>query len=131
MKKAEVAAAAAVVVLLVLAVEAAEAQLTCADVRKIVGTSCVNYVTGKEAHASAACCAAVHNLQTQTPTTEMRRLACNCLKTEATKIKNIQDPLVASLPSQCAVSLSFRLSVNIDCATYAFIYPTNFYLRKK
>ncbi|KAG6536307.1 hypothetical protein ZIOFF_001360 [Zingiber officinale] len=121
MKKAA-AAAAAVVVLLVLAAEAAEAQLTCADVRKIVGTSCVNYITGKEAHASPTCCAAVHDLQARTPTTEMRRLACNCLKTEATQIKNIQDQLLAALPGQCAVSLSFRLSVDIDCATYVFIY---------
>ncbi|XP_042453609.1 non-specific lipid-transfer protein 3-like [Zingiber officinale] len=115
MKKA--AAAAAVVVLLVVAAEAAEAQLTCADVRKIVGTSCVNYVTGKEAHASPTCCAAVHDLQARTPTTAMRRLVCNCLKTEATRIKNIQDQLLAALPGQCAVSLSFRLSVHIDCAS--------------
>ncbi|KAJ3685843.1 hypothetical protein LUZ61_015007 [Rhynchospora tenuis] len=84
--------------------------LTCQDVTSNLAP-CGNYLTGKGA-ATQQCCTGVQKLNGLANNTANRRLACNCMKANASRLKGLRYELINQLPSRCGVGLSFTIDLN-------------------
>ncbi|KAG8048573.1 hypothetical protein GUJ93_ZPchr0009g1917 [Zizania palustris] len=88
--------------------------ITCGQVSSAV-SPCIPYARGG-AGPSAACCSGVRSLKAAAQTTADRRAACNCLKSAARGIKDLNPGMAASIPSKCGVSIPYTISASIDCS---------------
>ncbi|KAJ4816451.1 Non-specific lipid-transfer protein [Rhynchospora pubera] len=99
-----------------LAAYPSEAAITCMDVDMCVAP-CVSYLTGAESSPTADCCKGVERLKSLPSSTDERRFACSCVKQAASKIANLKDDAVKSLPAACKTPLPFPISLEFDCST--------------
>ncbi|KAL9236149.1 hypothetical protein vseg_010851 [Gypsophila vaccaria] len=105
----------AILVCMVMTVSHAEAVITCGTVSSTLGP-CLPYLTG-QGTLTKACCTAVSGLDNMASTTTDRQTACNCLKSAASQITNLNFDNAAALPSQCGVSIPYKISPSTDCST--------------
>ncbi|KAF1880195.1 hypothetical protein Lal_00022324 [Lupinus albus] len=104
------------VAIILVIVELGES-FSCDDAKNQI-SPCVSYVTGQGGNApSSECCNGVRTLAAQTPTTDDKRAACECLKAAASSVPGIKVDLANSVFKQCGVSLTFSISKDIDCKT--------------
>ncbi|OAY69576.1 Non-specific lipid-transfer protein A [Ananas comosus] len=85
--------------------------LSCGDVSSNLA-QCVKYLTGQQARPTGPCCGGVRRLKAMAATTADRRLACNCMRSAASRMKSLRYDLVNALPRQCAVPLNFFIDLN-------------------
>ncbi|KAG9439408.1 hypothetical protein H6P81_019573 [Aristolochia fimbriata] len=78
-------------------------------------TQCVPYLTGAVKTPQAACCAGIQTVKGQLGTTADRRQACDCIKTAAAGIKNLNDQAITALPGACNSPLPFAITRNMNC----------------
>ncbi|KAJ3695449.1 hypothetical protein LUZ60_000826 [Juncus effusus] len=90
--------------------------LSCMDVDMCVAP-CVGYLTGGQSSPSTECCDGVKKLRTLPSNTAEKRFACNCVKSAASHMSNINDNAVKSLPTACGSPLPFPISLEFDCST--------------
>ncbi|KAF9606765.1 hypothetical protein IFM89_028141 [Coptis chinensis] len=88
--------------------------LTCTEVNKSV-LPCVSYLTGGVDKPAPECCAGVLQLKLVATTTELKRMACNCIKQAASHYSNLKDSAISDLPSKCGTTISFSVSRNTNC----------------
>ncbi|XP_073005572.1 non-specific lipid-transfer protein 1-like [Typha latifolia] len=91
--------------------------LTCSEL-EIRLSPCLPYLTGLRPEPAALCCDGVRWLEEMTRTTTDRKTACNCMAAAAARLLylSIRDEFVSSLPGECAVSLSYPISLSSDCS---------------
>ncbi|KAJ3699032.1 hypothetical protein LUZ61_002737 [Rhynchospora tenuis] len=99
-----------------LAAYPSEAAITCMDVDMCVAP-CINYLTGAQSSPTTECCDGVKKLKSLPSSTAEKRFACSCVKQAASKIANINDNAVKSLPTACGTPLPFPISLEFDCST--------------
>lgn len=107
-----------VLVCLLVTAPQADATVTCSQVTQLLNP-CVNYLIYGGAIPSS-CCAGVKQVKAAAKTGEDRRTACSCIQDGAAMIPGIDYNLVASLPSQCGVSLPYKISPSTDCSRFIF-----------
>ncbi|KAI4353518.1 hypothetical protein L6164_002462 [Bauhinia variegata] len=93
-----------------------QATISCGQVRSAL-TPCLNYLQNTGPLAPP-CCASVKNLAAAAQTTGDKQVACNCLKFVPSKIPNLNQGNVASLPGKCGFSFPYKISASTNCATY-------------
>lgn len=86
----------------------------CNEVKKSLAP-CIQYLTGKATDPPENCCNGVDNIKTITPNTAERQEACECVKTAAALIPNIDQVAAAALPSKCKVDIGIPISKNTNC----------------
>lgn len=86
----------------------------CNDVKMLLAP-CIQYLTGKVTDPPENCCNGVGNIKTITPKTVDRQEACECVKTLAALIPNIDQVAAAALPSKCKVDIGIPISKNTNC----------------
>lgn len=86
----------------------------CNDVTKSLAP-CIQYLIGKVTDPPDNCCNGVENIKTITPNTEDRQEACECVKTAAALIPNIDQVAAAALPRKCDVDIGIPISKNTNC----------------
>ncbi|URD95562.1 Protease inhibitor/seed storage/LTP family [Musa troglodytarum] len=100
------------VVLLAAAPRGGEA-ITCSQVYGDL-ISCVGYLQGGP--IKQQCCSGIKSLLAAARTTQDRRTACGCIKTAAAGLSGIDYGRVSQLPGQCGISVSYKISPNVDCS---------------
>ncbi|KAM7258416.1 hypothetical protein ACFE04_014157 [Oxalis oulophora] len=100
--------------MMVVTIKQSEAAVSCADVDSSVAP-CVAYLTGG-ANPSAACCAGVTKITKIAQSIDDKRAACECLKTAAARIANINQDAASALPQKCGVPFNIPISKNTNCA---------------
>ncbi|CAL5211160.1 unnamed protein product [Lathyrus oleraceus] len=98
----------------------AEAAFSCATVMTDL-RPCLTYLeAANNASPSPPCCAGVKNLQAAAPTVADRQAACNCLKSTAGAISNLNANNAAALPGKCGVNIPYKISASTNCNTIRF-----------
>ncbi|CAL9153428.1 unnamed protein product [Musa hybrid cultivar] len=100
------------VVLLAAAPRGGEA-ITCSEVYGDL-ISCVGYLQGGP--IKQQCCSGIKSMLAAARTTQDRRTACGCIKTAAAGLSGIDYGRVSQLPGQCGISVSYKISPNVDCS---------------
>ncbi|XP_049406108.1 non-specific lipid-transfer protein 1-like [Solanum stenotomum] len=93
----------------------AEAIISCGQVVERL-TPCIEYVR-EGGVLPTSCCSGIKTLNGEAATTPDRQAACNCIKSTAATISNINLDLAATLPTKCGVNLPYKISPSIDCST--------------
>lgn len=95
---------------------AAEAAVTtCGMVSKTLAP-CMAYLKGSGAGGPPRnCCDGARALKAAAQTTADRRMACNCMKTAASKTKGLNYNLASRLASQCGVQASYSFNPKVNC----------------
>ncbi|CAI8600668.1 unnamed protein product [Vicia faba] len=96
----------------------AEAAFQCGAVTADLAP-CLAYLTGGPG-PSPPCCAGVKKLLAAAPTVPDRRAACNCLKSTAGAISNLNANNAAALPGKCGVNIPYKISTSTNCNTINF-----------
>ncbi|CAK8575164.1 unnamed protein product [Lathyrus sativus] len=108
------------VICMVVIAPMAEAALTCGTVTSDM-TPCLAYLEGPNtASPPPACCAGVKKLLSAAASTPDRQAACNCLKSAAGAISNLNPNNAAVLPGKCGVSIPYKISTSTNCNTVKF-----------
>ncbi|KAL0456412.1 UNVERIFIED_CONTAM: Non-specific lipid-transfer protein 2 [Sesamum latifolium] len=97
-----------------------EAAVSCGTVVSYLNP-CLPYVTGSG--ALGGCCAGIKGLYGAAQTTADRQSVCNCLKSLAGEVSGVNLGKAAGLPSQCGLSIPYKISPSTDCSKY--VYFTN------
>ncbi|KAI3921777.1 hypothetical protein MKX01_005466 [Papaver californicum] len=105
---------------LIIMTEPAQA-FTCLDVAPNLA-ACISYLSGIDSRPPQICCDGVTRVKGMCVTTDNRRLACNCIKEVATRIRVIKESAVASLPIACNQPFPFPISTSFDCNSYAITF---------
>ncbi|KAI5060479.1 hypothetical protein GOP47_0024899 [Adiantum capillus-veneris] len=101
----------------------AQGRVSCDTVSQDI-TSCAPYVAAASGSSSStskpqegdACCEGVKQLNSRAESGQQARQdICYCLKDLATKY-NLNTDYIASIPSQCGVSVRYPLRADIDCS---------------
>nr|A0AT30.1 RecName: Full=Non-specific lipid-transfer protein 3; Short=LTP3; Flags: Precursor [Lens culinaris]AAX35808.1 lipid transfer protein 3 precursor [Lens culinaris] len=108
----------ALVMCMVVIAPMAEAAVSCGTVTGDLAP-CIPYLTGG-AGPTDSCCAGVKKLLAAAPTTADRQAACNCLKTAAGNINNLNPGNAAALPGKCNVNIPYKISTTTNCNTIKF-----------
>ncbi|KAL6503292.1 hypothetical protein OROHE_023921 [Orobanche hederae] len=95
-----------------IVVPPAEAVMGCGQVVQFM-SPCIPYVTGQGPLGS--CCGGVKGLYSAASTTPDRQSVCRCLKSLASSY-NIDLGKAGGLPSQCGVSIPYKINPSTDCA---------------
>ncbi|KAL9256030.1 Non-specific lipid-transfer protein-like protein [Drosera capensis] len=106
--------AVAIMVCMALTAPLAEAAMTCGTVTKGLAP-CMGYLRSGGS-PSAACCNGVRSIKGMAATKADRQVACNCLKSAASRVSGIKLNNAASLPGKCGVSVSLPISPRTDCS---------------
>nr|WEA82714.1 nonspecific lipid transfer protein 19 [Solanum melongena]WJJ08763.1 nsLTP19 [Solanum melongena] len=80
---------------------------------------CLSYLMGgsNQAAMPAGCCNGIQSLYTAASTTADRQGVCSCLKSGAASLgSNIDTNKAATLLSICGVTVTYKISPNIDCS---------------
>ncbi|KAL6528562.1 hypothetical protein OROMI_029207 [Orobanche minor] len=105
----------------VVVVPTAEAVMGCGQVVQFM-SPCIPYVTGQG--PLGTCCGGVNRLYSAASTTPDRQSVCKCLKSLASSY-NIDLGKAGGLPSQCGVSIPYKINPSTDCAKGAVsLIPT-------
>ncbi|CAI9779180.1 unnamed protein product [Fraxinus pennsylvanica] len=104
-----------VLLLMVVVAPYTEAAIGCGQVQGSL-KPCLTYLM-KGGVASSQCCNGVKALYAAAATTVDRRTVCNCLKQTAKVFKRINLSAAAALPSNCGVSIPYKISPATDCST--------------
>ncbi|KAK6779911.1 hypothetical protein RDI58_022095 [Solanum bulbocastanum] len=97
----------------------AEAIISCGQVVERL-TPCIEYVR-EGGVLPTSCCSGIKTLNGEATTTPDRQAACNCIKSTAATISDINLDLAATLPTKCGVNLPYKISSSIDCSTYVLL----------
>ncbi|XP_058729394.1 non-specific lipid-transfer protein 3 [Vicia villosa] len=108
----------ALVMCMVAIAPMAEAAVSCGTVTGDLGP-CLTYLEGG-AGPSVPCCAGVKKLLAAAATTADRQAACNCLKSAAGSINNLNTNNAAALPGKCGVNIPYKISTSTNCNTIKF-----------
>ncbi|XP_050387310.1 non-specific lipid-transfer protein A-like [Argentina anserina] len=76
---------------------------------------CDPYLTGMAAEPVGKCCSGVSEIKALTPTTEDRQGACECVKTAAGHLPDIDQTAAAALPSKCKIDIGIPISPDTNC----------------
>nr|XP_004492086.1 non-specific lipid-transfer protein-like [Cicer arietinum] len=76
---------------------------------------CLEYLNGRYSAPSRECCEGVKNLSHIAHTTSARRATCECLKSAAYSISDLNRHHADALARRCGVKLHYRVSTSIDC----------------
>uniref|UniRef100_A0A803L3E7 Non-specific lipid-transfer protein n=1 Tax=Chenopodium quinoa TaxID=63459 RepID=A0A803L3E7_CHEQI len=88
---------------------------TCGAVTKYLG-QCMPFLRGTAGGVpSPKCCAGVGGLKAAAQTTADRRMACNCMKSTASKTKGLNYNFASRLASLCRVPVSYSFNPKINC----------------
>uniref|UniRef100_A0A803MHX7 Non-specific lipid-transfer protein n=1 Tax=Chenopodium quinoa TaxID=63459 RepID=A0A803MHX7_CHEQI len=88
---------------------------TCGAVTKYLG-QCMTFLRGTAGGVpSPKCCAGIAGLKAAAQTTADRRMACNCMKSTASKTKGLNYNLASRLASLCRVPVSYSFNPKINC----------------
>ncbi|KAL1535368.1 lipid-transfer protein [Salvia divinorum] len=90
-----------------------EAAIGCGTVVSYLN-GCIPYVTDKGPLGS--CCNGVKGLYGAAHTTPDRQTVCGCLKSLAGSYSGLNYGKAAALPSQCGVSIPYKISPSTDCS---------------
>ncbi|KAG6395482.1 hypothetical protein SASPL_146127 [Salvia splendens] len=90
-----------------------EAAVGCGQVVSYLNP-CIPYVTNKGPMGS--CCSGVKGLYNAAQTTPDRQSVCGCLKSLAGSYTGLDYNKAAALPSQCGVSIPYKISPSTDCS---------------
>ncbi|XP_073309380.1 non-specific lipid-transfer protein 1-like [Primulina huaijiensis] len=88
--------------------------VTCGEV-DVALLSCIDYLRGREAEPTPACCNGVKAVKGMAGTPADKRTCCNCVKAAANRYTDLKDTAAQSLPSKCGVQLDIPISRNVDC----------------
>ncbi|KMZ74851.1 Lipid transfer protein [Zostera marina] len=78
--------------------------------------SCQSYVTSQNNFPPPrSCCNAVTRLNARLTTTLLRQEACVCFKDYTSRMTNINDEKISSLPQACGLVLGFQIGTDINC----------------
>ena len=116
-----VASCIAIVLWWLLMVSGAEATVTCSEVTQQL-SPCVDYLMDGGGIPSD-CCDGVKQVKAASSSGEDRRTACTCILDAAAMIPGLDYNLISSLPSQCGVSLPYKISPSTDCSRSIIFYP--------
>ncbi|ESR42810.1 non-specific lipid-transfer protein [Citrus sinensis] len=109
-------ACAVLLMCMVMGAPIAQAAVTCGQVTSSL-QACMPYVTGPGGGAvPPACCSGIKSLNSAATTTPDRQSVCNCLKTAAGSIRNLNLNLASGLPRQCGVNIPYQISPSVDCS---------------
>ncbi|CAI8600666.1 unnamed protein product [Vicia faba] len=109
-----------VLVMCMLVAPMAEAAFSCTTVMTDLG-QCLTYLeAANSASPSEPCCAGLKKLLAAAPTVADRHAACNCLKSTAGAISNLNANNAAVLPGKCGVNLPYKFSTSTNCNTINF-----------
>nr|AAL32039.1 lipid transfer protein-like protein [Retama raetam] len=92
--------------------------ITCGQVVSNL-TPCITYLQRGGA-VPGQCCNGVKTLVSSAQTTADKQTACNCLKSTAATIPNINFGNAGSLPGKCGVNLPYKISPSTNCASIKF-----------
>ncbi|XP_066316540.1 non-specific lipid-transfer protein 2-like [Miscanthus floridulus] len=106
-----------VAAVLLAAATTSEAAVTCGQVNSAIGP-CLAYARSSGSSPSAACCSGVRTLNYAARSPTDMRAACNCLKSTAERVSDLNVGNAASIPSKCGVSIPYTISSSIDCSRY-------------
>ncbi|XP_057534967.1 non-specific lipid-transfer protein-like [Amaranthus tricolor] len=116
---ATVTLACVIMICMVLTAPHAQAAVTCGlEATKIAG--CLGYLEGGSG-PSLACCSGVEALKSAASTQADRKTACNCLKSMAAAIHNLDYGKAAGLPNKCGVSVPYAISLSTNCNAYVIL----------
>ena len=102
---------------LVMGAPQAKAAITCGTVVSSL-TPCLSYLQGgAKGAAPAGCCNGIRSLNGAAQTTPDRQMACQCLKSAAKSLPNLNIGLAASIPPKCGVNIPYKLDPATDCST--------------
>ncbi|XP_058766731.1 non-specific lipid-transfer protein 3-like [Vicia villosa] len=96
----------------------AEAAVSCGTVTGDLAP-CLPFLTGGPG-PSMPCCAGVKKLLSAAPTVPDKQAACNCLKSAAGSINNLNANNAAALPGKCGVNIPYKISTSTNCNTIRF-----------
>lgn len=108
-----------VVVLMALVVIApqAKAAVTCGTVATSLAP-CVDYLQGGAGGTvPGGCCTGIRNLNGMAQTTPDRQMVCQCLKSAAKAMPNVNVGLASSIPPKCGVNIPYKLDPSTDCSS--------------
>ncbi|KAI4356121.1 hypothetical protein L6164_000168 [Bauhinia variegata] len=111
----------AMVLLICMAVMAAPitlAAISCGQVSSALAP-CIKYLTST-APLAPPCCAGVKSVAAAAQTPADKQAACNCMKSAAGQISNLNPDKAASLPGKCGVNIPYKISTSTNCATIKF-----------
>lgn len=82
---------------------------------------CINFATGS-GPLTGECCNGVKTLYSAAKTTPDRQGICKCLKqVSGGGGPSVNTGNIQSIPGKCGVNLPYKISPNMDCATYVSI----------
>ncbi|KAG6395483.1 hypothetical protein SASPL_146128 [Salvia splendens] len=90
-----------------------EAAISCGTVISYL-QACLPYVTNRG--PLGRCCGGVKGLYGAAKTTPDRQAVCTCLKSLAGSTSGVNFGKAAGLPSQCGVSIPYKISPSTDCS---------------
>ncbi|XP_065850696.1 non-specific lipid-transfer protein 1-like [Euphorbia lathyris] len=106
----------AMIVCLLVAASSSEAAITCGQVITQL-QPCIGYLRTGGAVVPPSCCGGVKALNSQAKTTPDRQQVCNCVKSAAKSIPNLNFGYVSTISSKCGVNIPFKVGPNVNCAT--------------
>ncbi|XP_078181176.1 lipid transfer protein 6 isoform X1 [Carex rostrata] len=89
------------------------AAVTCSDVYTDL-MPCLGYVQGGPMQSS--CCSGIRDLMSAASTKADRQTACRCIKSVASSAGGSYTSRAMGIPSQCHVSMPYKMDPNTDCA---------------
>ncbi|KAL2899891.1 Non-specific lipid-transfer protein [Bienertia sinuspersici] len=91
--------------------------VTCGTVASSLAP-CVSYFQGGAAGAvPGGCCTGIRNLNSAAQSTPDRQMVCQCLKSAARSMPNVNVGLASSIPPKCGVNIPYKLDPATDCST--------------
>lgn len=107
------------IALVVLAPQA-KATVTCGTVATSL-TPCLNYLqAGASGAVPGGCCTGIKTLNGAAQSTPDRQMVCQCLKSAAKAMPNVNVGLASSIPPKCGVNIPYKLDPSTDCSSYVF-----------
>lgn len=97
----------------------AEGVIQCNDVYGKL-SPCINFAIGS-GPLTGECCNGVKTLYSAAKTTPDRQGICKCLKQVSGGGPSVNTGNIQSIPGKCGVNLPYKISPNMDCATYVSI----------
>ena len=87
---------------------------------------CLDFLRGKDAAPSKACCSGAQKLNDELKTKEQKQEACECIKNALKSYDGIDNSRIPEVPKQCKIQTTLPpIDANFDCSKYAFISNSN------
>lgn len=103
------------IIALVVATKPANGAVTCGTMASSLAP-CLPFLTdGATGVVPSGCCAGIKSLNSAAQSTPDRKMVCQCLKTAAKAMPNVNIGKAASIPPKCGVKLPYKLDPSTDC----------------